>query len=107
MRVCPCPQPGAASEAPKAAGGRVAVHPGAAVVEQDRPVVPQAGGPVDRAADGGWQRDLDHLAAFAAYTQYPVAVFFAEVGDVRAGGFEDPQAEQAEHGHQGEAGRVG
>jgi hypothetical protein len=36
-----------------------------------------------------------------------VAVFFAEVGDVRAGGFEDPQAEQAEHGHQGEVGRVG
>jgi len=25
-------------------------------------------------------------------------VFLAEVGDVRAGGFEDPQAEQAEHG---------
>ncbi len=107
MQVCPCPQPGAASEAPKAAGGRVAVHPGASVVEQDRPVVPQAGGPVDGPADGGWQRDLDHLGALAAYAQDPVAVFFAEVSDVRAGGFEDPQAEQAEHGHQGEVVRVG
>jgi hypothetical protein len=31
-----------------------------------------------------------------------VAVLLAEVGDVRAGGFEDPQAQQAEHGHQRE-----
>jgi len=31
-----------------------------------------------------------------------VAVFLAEVGDVRAGGLEDPQAEQAGHGHQRE-----
>jgi hypothetical protein len=34
-----------------------------------------------------------------------VAVFFAEVGDVSGGGFEDPQAEQAEHGHQREVTR--
>jgi hypothetical protein len=38
--------------------------------------------------------------------QDPVAVLFAEVGDVRAGGFEDPQAEQPEHGHQREVIRV-
>jgi hypothetical protein len=52
-----------------------------------------------------WQRDLDHLAALAAYAQDPVSVLLAEVGDVRAGGLEDPQAEQAEqaeHGHQRE-----
>jgi hypothetical protein len=36
-----------------------------------------------------------------------VAVFFAEVGDVGAGGFEDPQAQQAEHGHQREVARAG
>jgi hypothetical protein len=36
-----------------------------------------------------------------------VAVLFAEVADVRAGGFEDPQAQQAEHGHQGEVVPVG
>jgi hypothetical protein len=40
------------------------------------------------------------------HAQYPVAVFFAEVGDVRAGGYEDPQSEQAEHGHQGEVAGV-
>lgn len=34
--------------------------------------------------------------------QDAVAVFFAEVGDVRAARFEDPQAEQAEHRDQGE-----
>lgn len=33
-------------------------------------------------------------------------MFFAEVGDVGAGGFEDPQAEQPEHGHQREVARV-
>jgi hypothetical protein len=33
-------------------------------------------------------------------------VFFAEVGDVGAGGFEDPQPEQAQHGHQREVARV-
>jgi hypothetical protein len=31
-----------------------------------------------------------------------VAVFLAEVGDVRGGGLEDPQPQEAEHGHQGE-----
>ena len=33
-------------------------------------------------------------------------MLFAEVADVGAGGFEDPQAEQAEHGHQREVVRV-
>jgi hypothetical protein len=36
-----------------------------------------------------------------------VAVLFAEVGDIRAGGFEDPQAQQSEHGHEGEVVPVG
>ena len=36
-----------------------------------------------------------------------VAVFLAEVGDVRAGGFEDPQAQQAEHGYQREVAWAG
>jgi len=39
---------------------------------------------------------------FAAHPQHAVAVFLAQVGDAGAGGFEDPQAEQPEHGHQGE-----
>jgi hypothetical protein len=33
-------------------------------------------------------------------------VLLAEVGDVRAGGFEDPQAQQAEHGYEREIARV-
>jgi hypothetical protein len=31
-----------------------------------------------------------------------VAVFLAKIADIRAGGFEDPQAQQAEHRHQRE-----
>ena len=84
----------------------MAVHPGAAAVEQDRPAGPGADGSVDGSPDRWWQQDQDDLGAFAAYAQHPVAVFFAEVGDVRAGGFEDPQAEQPEHAYQREVARV-
>ena len=100
------PQAGDLGEAPQPPGGGMAVHPGAAAVEQERPVVPAAACPVDGPADGWRQRDLDHFAAFAAHAQHPVAVFFAEVGDVGAGGFEDPQAEQAEGGGFGGHGRA-
>ena len=62
--------------------------------------------PVDGPADGWRQRDEDDLGAFAAHAQHPVAVLLAEVGDVRTGGFEDPQAEQPEHGYQREVARV-
>jgi hypothetical protein len=69
-------------------------------------------GPADsggyRAVDGPagrWrQRDQDDFGALAAHPQDPVAVLFTKVGDVRAGGFEDPQAE---HGHQREVVPVG
>jgi hypothetical protein len=71
----------------------VAVHPGAAAVEQDRPTAADACRTVDGPADGWWQWNPDDLGAFAAHAQHPVAVFFAEVGDVGGGGFEDPQAE--------------
>jgi hypothetical protein len=98
--------PGRLGEVVQAAGGRVPVHPGAAAVEQDRSARAGAGGPVDGPADCGWQRDQDDLGALAAHPQHPVAVLLAEVGDVRAGGLEDPQAQQAEHGHQREVGRV-
>jgi len=49
-------------------------------------------GPVDGAPDSRWQRDEDDVGAFSSYAQHPMAVFFAKVGDVRASGFEDPQA---------------
>ena len=73
--------PGSFGQMLQAAGGGMAVHPGTSGVEQDRPACPGADGPVDGAPDRWGQRDQDDLAAFAAHTQYPVAVFFAEVGD--------------------------
>ena len=77
----------------QAAGGCMAVHPGTAAVEQDRPARAGAYCLVDGAPDGGRQRDQDDLGAFAAHAQHPVAVLFAEVSDVGAGGLEDPQPE--------------
>ena len=98
--------PGGPGEVAQAAGGRVPVHPGAAGVQQDRPADPGGYRPVDGPADRWRQRDQDDLGALAAHAQDPVAVFFAEVGDVGAGGLEDPQAQQAEHGRQREVVRV-
>ena len=63
---------------------------------------PVPDGAVDGPADRWRQRDEHDLGALAAHPQHPVAVFLAEVADVSAGGLEDPQAEQAEHGHQRE-----
>src|ERR1019366_815608 len=108
MRVWPGnPDPCCLGQAPQPAGGGVAVHAGAAAVEQDGAAGASADCAVDGPADGWWQRDEYDLGAFAAHAQHPVAVFFAEVGDVGPGGFEDPQAEQPEHGHQGEVARAG
>jgi hypothetical protein len=90
----------------QAPGGRVPVHPGAAGVQQDRPAGPEADRPVDGPADRWWQRDQHHLGALAAYSQHPVAVLLAEVSNVHGGGFEDPQAQQSEHGHHREVARV-
>jgi hypothetical protein len=64
----------------------------AAGVEQDRAGDPFTDCLVDGAADRGWERDKDALAAFAEDPEDAVAVFLAEVGDVQAGGFEDAQA---------------
>jgi hypothetical protein len=80
----------------------VAVHPGAAAVKQDRSAGSATDGLVNGPADGGWQWQQDDLGAFAAYAQDPVAVFFAEIGDVGPGCFEDAQAEQPEHGDERE-----
>jgi hypothetical protein len=101
-----CPYTGRFGETPQAPGGRVPVHPGAAAVEQDRPVGAGAGCLVDGPADGWRQRDRDDFGAFPAYAQHTVAVLFAEVGDIGAGSLEDPQAGQPEHGCEGEVVRV-
>ncbi|MGD0066672.1 MAG: hypothetical protein ABSB76_24895 [Streptosporangiaceae bacterium] len=93
VRVCPgCPDAGGSGEPPQAPGCRVAVHPGVAVVEQDRAAGAGSYCLVDGAPDGGRQRDQDDLGAFAAHAQHPMAVFLAEVGDVRGSRLEDPQA---------------
>jgi hypothetical protein len=84
----------------------VPVHPGAASIQQDRPAGSEVYGTVDGPADCWRQRDQDDLGALAAHSQHPVAVFLAGVSDVRAGGLEDPQAQQAEHGDQREVARV-
>jgi hypothetical protein len=93
-------------EPAQAPGGRMAVHPGAAGVEEDRPAGARADCLVDAAADGWRQWDQDDLGAFAAHVQYPVAVLFTQVGDVRAGGLEDPQAQEPPHGHEREVAGV-
>jgi hypothetical protein len=90
----------------ESAGGGVTVHAGAAGVEQERPGGAVAGGAVDGVGDRRWERYEDDLGAFAVGLQDAVAVLLAEVGDVGAGGFEDPQPEQAEHDHRGEVGGV-
>ena len=52
-------------EVAQAAGGRVPVHPGAAVVGEDRAAGPVRGGAVDGPADRGGQRDQARLAFLA------------------------------------------
>jgi hypothetical protein len=90
-------------ESSQVAGGSVPVYQGFVAVEQDRPARPGSGCPVDGPADGWRQRDQHDLSALAAHAQDPVAVFVADVG---AGGLEDSQAEQAEHGNYGEVSRI-
>jgi hypothetical protein len=85
----------------------VAVPGRAAAVEQDRPGGAVADGAVDRACDGGWHGHEHDLVALADDPKHLVAVFFAEVADVQAGGFEDPQPKQAEQADQGEVAWVG
>jgi hypothetical protein len=65
-------------QAAQAAGG-VAIHPGAAAVEQDRPAGSGTGRLVDGPPHGWWERDENHLGAFAAYTQHPVTVLLAQI----------------------------
>ena len=68
---------------------------------------PRSRCPVDGPAGRGRQRELDHLGALAAHARHPVAVLVAEVGEVGAGGVEDPRAEQAGQGRRREAAGAG
>jgi hypothetical protein len=97
------PDAGAPGELVQAAGGRVPVHPGAAAVEQDRPA---------HAGSGRWPgRPLAATGSGRSWCPCrthggPGGRAPRRVGDVRAGGLEDPQAQQTEHGHQREIVRV-
>jgi hypothetical protein len=76
-------------------------------VAQDRTIDAAVDRTVHGPGNRGRERDEDDLAALAADAKDAVAVFLAEVADVGAAGFEDPQPEQAEHGDQREVVRVG
>jgi hypothetical protein len=97
---------GGRGELAQAAGGGVPVHPVPRSAGRDRPACAGSGCPVNGPADGGRQRDQDHLGALAAGPQDPVAVLFAGIGDVRSGGLADPRAGQAGHGRRREVARV-
>jgi hypothetical protein len=94
----PCGQ----GEVAESAGGAVAVQTVRTAVEQNRPAVAVPGCAFDGPRDRWWQWCQDVLVSLAAHQQDPVAVFLTEVVDVGAGGFEDPQPEEAEHRDQGE-----
>ncbi|WP_405072075.1 hypothetical protein OG558_22585 [Kribbella sp. NBC_01510] len=78
------------------------VHPGAARRQQDRSSRPVVDGAFDGPANGWGKRNQGDLVALAVHAQIPVAVLFAEIFDVAAGGLEDPQPEQTQHRYQGE-----
>lgn len=88
-------------------GACMTVHACSAVVEQDRADRSGADGAVDSPPDRWRQRDQDHLAAFAADSQHPMTMLFAEITDICAADFGAPQAQEAQHGHQGEVVAVG
>jgi len=83
------------------------VHPRASVVEQDGPGGALADGPFNCSAYGRWEWDQDDLAAFAAHPKDPMSVLFTEVVKVAAGGFEDAQPQESEHGDEREVVVVG
>ena len=78
------PDAGCGGEVLQPTGGRVPVHPTADLIAQDRPRGAIADGPVDGTADRWRQWNQDDLRSFADHPQHPVAVFLAEVADVRA-----------------------
>jgi hypothetical protein len=96
------PDPGSGGQVPEPAGRRVPVHPRSVGVAQDRTGLTAFDGAVEGSGHRWWERDEDNLAPLAAHPQDAVAMFFPEVTDVCAAGFEDPQPEQSEHRDQGE-----
>jgi hypothetical protein len=95
------PDPGRIRQLREPAARRVPVHPQAVGVAQDGPVVAAIHRVIDRSSYRRRQRDQHRLVSLAADLEHAMTVFFAEIADAAAAGFEDPQAEQPEHGDQG------
>jgi hypothetical protein len=87
---------------PESAGRCVPIHPNPMHVTQDWPGGAVVDGSVDRTSHRWRQRDQHGRVASATDPEHTVAVFLAEVADARAASFKDPQAEETEHGDQGE-----
>ncbi len=71
----------------------MAVHPAAALVEQDRSDVAAGDAAVHGSGYGGWHGHEHSLVSVAYDTHDSMSVLFAEVADVQARGLEDPQSE--------------
>ena len=78
------------------AGRGVPVHAPAVCVPQDRTDIAVVDRAVQRPCHRWRQWDEDDIAALAPDAEDAVSVFLAEVGDVRAAGFEDPESEEAD-----------
>jgi hypothetical protein len=76
------------------------IHAGAALIEQDRSRFAAGGGAVDRAGDGRWHRDENNPVTLPDDADHAVAMFLAQVADVQAGRFKDPQPEGTEQADQ-------
>ena len=94
--------PALAADCPHPPVGGARVETGAVVAQQDRSLDPFADRQIERAG-GAWdERDPGGPVALADDLQGAVAAFEAEVLDVGAAGFADPQPVQAEqHGQRG------
>jgi hypothetical protein len=93
--------PGVAGHPADDPGGAVPVQPPPVRGHEQRPCGPLAGRQLDRPGGPRGKRDGDHLAAFAGNDQRAVAALQAQVLDVGAGRFRDPQPVQCEQGDQG------
>ena len=80
--------------------GAVPVQPLPVRAEEDRPIHAFADGQVDRPGCAGCERDGDDLAALAGDDKRPVPALDAQVLDVRASCFGDPQPIERQHGDQ-------
>jgi hypothetical protein len=97
--------PGAVSDLADEPARAVPVDPPSVGGQEHRPVGALADGQVDGPGGARRQRDRDDLAALAGDGQRPVPALQAQVLDVGAGRFGDPQAVQGQQGDERVFGR--